>query len=172
MKKFTITDRTAGSTSTSNGTPTPNNGVTLSEVDLQESNHSFWITTARTSDVCVLTGGGNDVIDTSRATGNVFIDAGSGINFIQTGKSTTIISAEESSAMTWDTIKGFGKGDCFTLNGQFALNWQNIPGLGTVLSATEAGFAPITAVFLGVSRSSLTMTIGHGGSQDNILFKA
>lgn len=142
-------------------------GGGLSEFNAQTSNDNLWIV-ALTRDVCVLTGSGNDYINAGFAGGRVEIDAGAGMNFITGGRGPVMFTAEAAPTATHDTIANFHLGDCFTLNGQFALNWSRT-AMGATVTATQEGSAPVTATFLGISNpAAFSVAVGHGGSQFNI----
>jgi hypothetical protein len=171
MRKFSVTDLTTGTVTQTNGVQAPTNGILMSQIDYQTSADDLSIV-GRTSNVCILTGSGNDTIDVSATTGPAAITAGSGMNFIRGGVANMTITATGSLAPTVDTIAGFHSGDCVTLNGAFALAWADTPGVGVTVTATETGMAPVHLVFHGLSQASLMTSIGHGGASTNILAHA
>lgn len=126
MSIFTVKDATTGKTTSTNGTRSLYDGAVVREVNLASSGSSDneQVTASGTSDVAILTGAGNDTINTVGVVGMSFIDAGQGSNTITLGTGPAAITMREtgtavanSQPFTLDTISGFQAGDSLTFVG-------------------------------------------------------
>lgn len=165
---FGVIDQTIHTYTQLQGTLTPQDNQTVSEINLQASSDNFAIDTTDQS-AGILTGSGNDYINIGTSGGLCFIDAGAGMNTIIGGTGTTIFSASASAQPTFDMIQNFHVGDCLVLNATapdgFALSWWSVPGLGTMVHAQASGAAPIDIMMYGLaSPDQLNHNIGHGGT--------
>ncbi len=122
----------------------------------------------------IVTGAGNDAVDTSKAGGQNVISAGGGSNFITGGAgSNTMFMDVRSAVDVWDTNTDFHAGDAITLYGmtpsQMYSWWNNLGAsgyTGLTMLMQDPGHPNATLTMTGYTTADLSngrLSMGYGG---------
>ena len=122
----------------------------------------------------IVTGAGNDAVDTSHAGGDNVISAGGGSNFITSGGGdNTLFLDVRSSVDVWDTQTDFHAGDAITLYGMTPSEmyswWDNLGAVGytgLTMLVQVPGQPNATLTMTGYSTADLSngrLSMGYGG---------
>jgi len=171
MNKFVVHDLRTGHTYSTPGTITGFDGETTSTLDVQGTSHPEAIT-ATGSDLCILTGNGNDMVNALGTSGNVFIHAGTGNDSLWTSPiATTTIAANVNTSLKTitDLVSNFHPGDYFLVYGKCAVTTPHSVYMGAGLEVTVPGKASLYIDFTGVKPSQLVAnTINRMGTETMI----
>jgi hypothetical protein len=132
---FTVTDTFTGVTTPEAGQAYTGPVTYLTSEYVAITQDSLNITSS-VPNAFIVTGAGNDAVDTSHAGGDNVISAGGGSNFITAGggSDNTLLLNVRSSVDVWDTQTDFHAGDAITLYGmtpsQMYSWWDNLGAVG------------------------------------------
>jgi hypothetical protein len=152
---FSVTDTVTGRTTQQAGQAYTGPVTYLTSEYVAVTQDSLNITSS-VPNAFIVTGAGNDAVDTSKAGGSNVISAGGGSNFITGGGgNNTLFLDVRSSVDVWDTNTDFHAGDAITLYGmtpsQMYSWWDNLGA---------AGYTGLTIMMqvAGQPNATLTMT--------------
>jgi hypothetical protein len=121
MPIFSAKDLNTNFSESTNGHRTIFDGVKADEFTAANTLDPYQVTASTTANVVILTGAGNDTIDTSNVTGMTFINAGSGSNTLTvsaTSNANITLCLAATPVWTQDTIYNFHAGDSITFSGE------------------------------------------------------
>ena len=173
VNNFSVTNTITGVTTQEAGQPYTGPVTYLTTEYVAITQDSLNITSA-VPNAFIVTGAGNDAVDTSKAGGSNVIFAGGGSNFITGGSgSNTLFLDVRGSADVWDTITDFHAGDAITLYGMTPsqmYSWLDNLGAvgyaGLTMMAQVPGQPNETLTMTGYSTSDLAngrMSVAYGG---------
>jgi hypothetical protein len=170
---FTVTDTITGVTTQEAGQAYTGPVTYLTSEYVAVTQDSLNITSS-VPNAFIVTGAGNDAVDTSKAAGDNVISAGGGSNFITGGSGNTIMFMDiRSSVDVWDTNTDFHAGDAITLYGmtpsQMYSWWDNLGAsgyTGLTMLVQVSGQPNATLTMTGYSTADLSngrLSMGYGG---------
>jgi hypothetical protein len=169
---FSVTDTITGATTQEAGQAYTGPVTYLASEYVAITQDSLNITSS-VPNAFIVTGAGNDAVDTSKAGGSNVISAGGGSNFITSGAGNNTLFLDIRSAMDiWSTSTDFHAGDAITLYGmtpdQMYSWWDNLGAVGytgLTMMVQVPGQSNATLTMTGYSTTDLgngRLSLGYG----------